>query len=112
MKQHIFSILFLCLLPGTCALQAQSISAGKQTLEKQEMFGLSLNENIAEKYLTKYWESYLDRFGKVKGKRSIYISKKHLFPPFPIYPFSLAVRSIRASLFHRFFWRFLQTDST
>jgi len=90
MKQHIFSILFLCLLPGTCALQAQSISAGKQTLEKQEMFGLSLNENIAEKYLTKYWESYLDRFGKVKGKRSIYSIEKASVPSISNLPVQLS----------------------
>ena len=90
MKQHIFSILFLCLLSCTTALQAQSISAGKQTLDKQEMFGLSLNENIAEKYLTKYWESYLDRFGKVKGKRGIYSIEKASVPSISNLPVQLS----------------------
>ncbi len=80
MKLRIRSIIAVALLLTTISLSAQTISPGKQTIDKQEYFGLNLNQNIAEKYLSKYWESYLDRFGKVKSKRGIYSIEKASIP--------------------------------
>ncbi|MCF2443047.1 hypothetical protein L0657_03685 [Dyadobacter sp. CY345] len=80
MKLRIRSIMAVALLLTTISLRAQTISPGKQTIDKQEYFGLNLNQNIPEKYLSKYWESYLDRFGKVKSKRGIYSIEKASIP--------------------------------
>lgn len=81
MKLHTSSFLFAVILSLTAAsLRAQSVSPGKQTIDKQEYFGLNLNQNISEKYLSKYWESYLDKFGKVKSKRGVYTIEKASVP--------------------------------
>lgn len=81
MKLHTNSFLFAVILSLTAfSLQAQSVSPGKQTIDKQEYFGLNLNQNISEKYLSKYWESYLDKFGKVKSKRGVYTIEKASVP--------------------------------
>ena len=76
MKLPIGKILAVALLLTTISLKAQTISPGKQIIDKQEYFGLNLNQNISEKYLSKYWESYLDKFGKVKSKRGVYSIEK------------------------------------
>jgi hypothetical protein len=81
MKLHTNSFLFAVILSLTAvSLHAQSVSPGKQTIDKQEYFGLNLNQNISEKYLSKYWESYLDKFGKVKSKRGVYSIEKASVP--------------------------------
>lgn len=81
MKLHTNSFLFAVILSLTAvSLRAQSVSPGKQTIDKQEYFGLNLNQNISEKYLSKYWESYLDKFGKVKSKRGVYTIEKASVP--------------------------------
>lgn len=81
MKLHTYSFLFAVILSLTAvSLRAQSVSPGKQTIDKQEYFGLNLNQNISEKYLSKYWESYLDKFGKVKSKRGVYTIEKASVP--------------------------------
>ena len=80
MKSRIRSILAAALLLTTLSLKAQTVSPGKQTIDKLEYFGLNLNNNIAEKYLRKYWESYLDKFGKVKSKRGVYSIEKAAIP--------------------------------
>ena len=76
MKLHIRSIVLVAVLLVTTNLYAQTISPGKATIDKQEYLGLNLNQNISEKYLSKYWESYLEKFGKVKNKRSVYTIDK------------------------------------
>lgn len=76
MKLSIRSIVFAVASLVTASLHAQTISPGKATIDKQEFLGLNLNQNISEKYLSKYWETYLDKFGKVKSKRSIYTIEK------------------------------------
>lgn len=81
MKLHTNSFLFAVILSLTAvSLRAQSVSPGKQTIDKQEYFGLNLNQNISEKYLSKYWESYLDKFGKVKSKRGVFTIEKASVP--------------------------------
>lgn len=80
MKLQIRSILAVTFLLTAISLKAQTVSPGKQTIDKQEYFGLNLNQNISEKYLSKYWESYLDRFGKVKSKRGVYTIEKASVP--------------------------------
>jgi hypothetical protein len=76
MKSQIRSIVFAAALLFTASLKAQTVSPGKATLDKQEYLGLNLNQNISEKYLSKYWESYLEKFGKVKSKHSAYTIEK------------------------------------
>ena len=81
MKLRTNSFLFAVILSLTASsLLAQSVSPGKQTIDKQEYFGLNLNQNISEKYLSKYWESYLDKFGKVKSKRGVFTIEKASVP--------------------------------
>jgi hypothetical protein len=80
MKLHTSSIVFVFALFLTTALSAQSVSPGKQIIDKQEYFGLNLNQNISEKYLSKYWETYLDKFGKVKSKRGVITIEKASIP--------------------------------
>jgi hypothetical protein len=55
---------------------AQSVFPSKKTIDKAEYLGLVLSQDIPEKYLEKYWEGYLERFGKVKSKRSVYRIEK------------------------------------
>jgi hypothetical protein len=76
MKSQIRSIVFAAALLMTASLQAQTISPRKATLDKQEYLGLNLNQNISEKYLSSYWESYLEKFGKVKSKHNTYTIQK------------------------------------
>jgi hypothetical protein len=76
MKSRIRSLVFAAALLLTISVNAQIISPGKATLDKQEYLGLNLNQNISEKYLSKYWESYLTQFGKVKSKHGIYTIEK------------------------------------
>lgn len=76
MKLQIHSIITAVAFFVTATLHAQTISPGKATIDKQEYLGLNLNQNISDKYLSKYWESYLEKFGKVKSKRSVYTIDK------------------------------------
>ncbi|MCF0057368.1 hypothetical protein [Dyadobacter sp. CY356] len=76
MKRLIHTIVLAVTVLLTANVQAQTISPGKATIDKQEFLGLSLNQNISEKYLSKYWETYLEKFGKVKSKRSVYTIEK------------------------------------
>ena len=81
MKTPIRFIVSLLVLSITSPFtNAQTIFPGKQTIEKTEYLGLILNQNIADKYLSKYWESYLSRAGKVKSRRSVYTIDKASLP--------------------------------
>lgn len=71
------------------SLHAQTVSPGKQTIDKTEYLGLNLNQNIPEKYLSNYWSSYLEKFGKVKGKRSTYTIDKASIPSISTAPVQL-----------------------
>lgn len=76
MKTQLRSVtsLVILLFISMCA-QAQDVFPGKRTIDKIEYLGLTLNQNIAEKYQSKYWETYLSKFGKVKGRRALTIEK-------------------------------------
>ncbi|CAG4991707.1 hypothetical protein DYBT9275_00815 [Dyadobacter sp. CECT 9275] len=58
----------------------QTIYPGKQTIDKKEYSGLVLNQSIPEKYLSNYWEKYLGKFGKVKGRRGTATIEKAAIP--------------------------------
>ena len=73
MKLRITSVLFAMILSTiSYSLQAQTVFPGKQTIDKKEFLGLVLSSSISEKHLSDYWESYVSKFGKVKGKRGVY----------------------------------------
>lgn len=73
MKLQITSALFVMILSTiSYSLHAQTVFPGKQTIDKKEYMGLIMSNSISEKYLSDYWESYLAKFGKVKGKRGVY----------------------------------------
>ena len=81
MKLHITSVLFAMILSTiSYSLHAQTVFPGKQTIDKKEYLGLVLSNTISEKYLSDYWESYLAKFGKVKGKRGVYTIEKASIP--------------------------------
>ena len=70
MKFNAKASLMLALMGLTVfSAKSQTVSSGNQIIDKTEYSGLILTQNIQEKYLSSYWESYLDRFGKVKGRR-------------------------------------------
>jgi chromosome segregation ATPase len=62
------------------SLQAQSIFPGKQTIDKTEYLGLTLNQNIPDKQINNYWKSYIEKYGKVKNKKSVYTISKASIP--------------------------------
>ncbi|TDE16314.1 hypothetical protein [Dyadobacter psychrotolerans] len=62
------SILFVIVM-SIASASAQSVYQGKETIDKKEVSGLTLSQSIPEKHLITYWESYLEKFGKVKGKK-------------------------------------------
>ncbi len=72
--------LCLTLVVTSLSLQAQTVFPGKQTIDKTEYLGLILSQNVPEKYLSKYWESYLGKFGKVKSRRSSFTIEKASLP--------------------------------
>jgi hypothetical protein len=61
------------------SVSAQSVFPGKETIDKKEFSGLTLSQGIQDKYLTTYWESYLGKYGKVKGKKGTYSIEKAVF---------------------------------
>lgn len=70
--------LFVIILTSAFSLHTygQSVFPAKQTIDKKEFLGLALSNSVPEKYLSNYWETYLDKFGKVKGKRGVYTIEK------------------------------------
>ena len=81
MKLQITSALFVIILSTiSYSLHAQTVFPGKQTIDKKEYMGLILSNTISEKYLSDYWENYLAKFGKVKGKRGVYTIGKASIP--------------------------------
>ncbi|WP_221393388.1 hypothetical protein [Dyadobacter sp. NIV53] len=90
MKLRITFALFVIILNVVpCSLHAQTVFPGKQTIDKKEYLGLILSNAISEKYLSDYWESYISKFGKVKGKRGIYTIEKASIPPVSPNPIQL-----------------------
>ena len=81
MKSTIIKTIFIAAF-GTLSFAgfSQSILPGKETIDKKEVLGLTLNQSIPDKHLSTYWEAYLDRFGKVKGKRGSYTIAKASVP--------------------------------
>jgi peptidoglycan hydrolase CwlO-like protein len=71
MRKIIYTFVIISLFLTYSAL-AQSVFPGKQTLNKQEYFGLNLNSSIPERYLEDYWKEYLKSFGRVRSRRGIY----------------------------------------
>lgn len=81
MKISISSIFFLMLIGiSSSSLQAQTVFPGNKTIDKKEYQGLILSHSIPDKYLSGYWESYLDKYGKVKGKRGVYTIEQASVP--------------------------------
>jgi len=77
LKFRIVSILSVMIMTAVSySGYAQTVFPGKQTIDKKEYLGLILSSNISEKYLSDYWESYLGKYGKVKGKRGLYTIEK------------------------------------
>lgn len=89
MKLHTCSLILAALSLLATVSHAQNVTPGKALINKQEYLGLSLSQNIAEKHLSKYWESYLDKFGKVKGKRGVYSIEKASIPSISAAPVAL-----------------------
>jgi len=79
MKLRTASILFAIAVSITSA-SAQSVYPGKETIDKKEVSGLTLSQSIPEKHLITYWESYLEKFGKVKGKKGLNTIDKASIP--------------------------------
>ncbi len=67
----------------------QTVFPGKQMIDKTEYPGIVLGTNISEKLLDEYWETYLGRFGKVKGKRGNYTISKASIPSVSAGPIQL-----------------------
>jgi len=53
------------------AINAQTVSPARQTINKSDVSGLNLATSIPEKQLKQYWASYLSRYGKVKNKKGV-----------------------------------------
>jgi hypothetical protein len=77
MKSKITSVLTIAALTViSFYTSAQSVFPGKETIDKKEFAGLTLSQGIPDKYLSTYWEDYLAKFGKVKGKKGLYTIEK------------------------------------
>jgi hypothetical protein len=48
---------------------SQTVLPGKQEIEKASFEGLYVTTKIEDKYLERYWESYLKQYGKVNSSR-------------------------------------------
>ena len=79
MKLRTASILF-AIAVSIASASAQSVYPGKETIDKKEISGLTLSQSIPEKHLITYWESYLEKFGKVKGKKGVNTIDKASIP--------------------------------
>jgi hypothetical protein len=62
-----YALLYTLLL--TYGLFAQTPLPGKQDIDKTSFEGLYVTTKIEDKYLEKYWESYLKQNGKVSSSR-------------------------------------------
>lgn len=77
MKTQIKTILLSTALSAiSLYTSAQSVAPSSETIDKKEYAGLALSHGIPEKYLSDYWESYVGKFGKVKGKKGNYSIEK------------------------------------
>ncbi|HEV7379393.1 MAG TPA: hypothetical protein VGN64_06345 [Dyadobacter sp.] len=76
MKSNIASAAVALFAMLSVSVSAQSVFPGKETIDKKELSGLTLSQGIQDKYLSNYWESYLSKYGKVKGKKGIYSIEK------------------------------------
>lgn len=79
MKKLALSFTLILVLSVT-SLIAQTVSPGKQTINKTEYYGLNLSTSIPEKYLSNYWEAYLNKFGKAKSRRGVYELQRSYIP--------------------------------
>lgn len=84
-----FTLLVMFAITTLTFTHAQTVFPGKQTIDKKEYLGLVLGNSIPEKYLSDYWEAYLDKFGKVKGKRGNYTIAKAAIPSISANPIQL-----------------------
>lgn len=83
------SILAIFVTIMSISANAQTVFPGKQTIDKTEYPGIVLGTNISEKLLNDYWEAYLGRFGKVKGKKGNYTINKASIPSISASPIQL-----------------------
>lgn len=90
LKFKIASVLsVMIMITVSFSVNAQSVFPGKQTIDKKEFLGLILSNNISEKYLSDYWENYLAKYGKVKGKRGLYTIEKAAITSVSLNPIQL-----------------------
>lgn len=66
MKKILTLVLGIILMQNAAA---QTVLPGKQDIEKTNFEGLYVTTKIEDKYLEKYWETYLKQYGKVSTSR-------------------------------------------
>ncbi len=67
-----FVLLCAGLLLTTTALQAQTVYAGEQTIDKQLYKGLFLTVPLSDRQVEKEWEEYTKAFGRAVASRGTY----------------------------------------
>ena len=89
MKKSLF-IAFLFNVAAVAAF-AQTVLPGKQDIDKTNFEGLYVTTKIDDKYLERYWETYLKQFGKVSSSRgSVYRLSAASIPSISSDPINLA----------------------
>ena len=89
MKKSLFIALFLNI--AAVAAFAQTVLPGKQDIDKTSFDGLYVTTKIDDKYLEKYWETYLKQFGKVSSSRgAVYRAATASIPAISPDPINLA----------------------
>jgi hypothetical protein len=79
------------LLCASMGAMAQTTLPGKQEIDKTSFEGLYVTTKIDDKYLEKYWETYLKQFGKVTSSRgSVYRAASASIPAISPDPINLA----------------------
>ncbi len=72
MKTHNILVLAIGLLAGTLAANAQAVTAGQQTIDKNKLPGLTLTVPVEGKQAEKDWAEQLKTYGKVTTSRGTY----------------------------------------
>ncbi|TAE37332.1 MAG: hypothetical protein EAZ70_09025 [Runella slithyformis] len=80
-----------CFFFASLAAFAQTTLPGKQEIDKTTFEGLYVTTKIDDKYLEKYWETYLKQYGKVSSSRgSVYRASGVSIPSISADPLNLA----------------------
>lgn len=62
-------LIFILVCLWSNILLAQTVSIGKQEIDKTNLEGLYITTGISDKHIGKYWEKYLQQYGKVNSSR-------------------------------------------